>query len=51
MKKSAKPKEILGSRPGKSKSLDERYIELLKLRKEVRKLTSARINPQRRYSA
>ena len=44
-KKSAKPKEILGSRPSKPKSLDERYIdlseqyiELLKLREEVSKL-------------
>ena len=47
MKQSAKPKEILG----KFGSLRERYAELLKLREQVRKLTSSRINPQRRYSA
>jgi hypothetical protein len=41
-KKAPKPKEILGSRPTKLKSLDERntdlnkrYVELLNLREEV----------------
>jgi len=51
MKKSAKPKEILGKRPGKPLSLRERYAELLKLREEVRKLTSSGINPQRQHQA
>ena len=32
MKKSAKPKETLGSRPSESRSLRERYAELLELR-------------------
>jgi hypothetical protein len=32
MKKSAKPKETLGSRPSESRSLSERYAELLELR-------------------
>jgi hypothetical protein len=45
MKKS-EPKEALGSRLSKSKSLDEQYFELLKLREEVSKLTSSRINPR-----
>jgi hypothetical protein len=51
MKKSAKPKEILGRRPGRRISLREQYAELLKLREEVRKLTSSRINPQRQHQA
>jgi hypothetical protein len=51
MKKSAKPKEILGKRPGKPLSLRERYAELLKLREEVRKLTSPGIDPQRQHQA
>jgi hypothetical protein len=50
MKKSAKPNEILGRRPNKPGSLRERYTELLKLREEIRRLSS-RINPQRRHSA
>jgi hypothetical protein len=32
MKKSVKPKESLGSRPSESRSLSERYAELLELR-------------------
>jgi hypothetical protein len=50
MNKPAKPKEILGRRPNKSISLREQYAELLKLREEIRRLSS-RINPQRRHSA
>jgi hypothetical protein len=50
MKKSVKPKEILGGCPNKPGSLREQYAELLKLREEIRRLSS-RINPQRRYSA
>jgi hypothetical protein len=50
MKKPVKPKEILGGRPNKPGSLREQYSELLKLREEIRRLSS-RINPQRRYSA
>jgi hypothetical protein len=51
MKKSAKPNEIIGRRPAKRVSLRQRYAELLKLREEVRKLTSSRINPQRQHQA
>jgi hypothetical protein len=32
MKKSAKPKETVGSRPSETRSLSERYAELLELR-------------------
>lgn len=39
MKKSVKPKEILGRRPNKPVSLREQYGELLKLREDIRKLT------------
>jgi len=50
MKKSEKPKEILGRRPNKPGSLREQYAELLKLREEIRRLSS-RINLRRRHSA
>jgi hypothetical protein len=41
MTKSATPKETVSSNPGESRSLGERYAELLKLREEVRKLASS----------
>jgi hypothetical protein len=43
MKKSAKPKEILGKRPSKLRSLREQYAELLNLREKIRNLTSSEL--------